>query len=29
MYSLDEFDHYANQWGIFHTEESYEPKEIR
>ena len=29
MYSLDEFDHYANQWGIFHTEESYEQKEIR
>jgi len=29
MYSIDEFDHYARQWGIFHSEESCEPKDIR
>jgi len=29
MYNLEEFDHYAQQWGIFHTEERCQPEDIR
>lgn len=29
MYSLEEFDQFAKQWGIFHTEENFQPKDTR
>ncbi|MCP5206507.1 MAG: saccharopine dehydrogenase NADP-binding domain-containing protein [Hahellaceae bacterium] len=29
MYSLEEFDHYAKRWGIFHTEKSRQSKSAR